>query len=147
LVSLTGAVGSPVRLSQTPSLDDNPLAAAFDGTNYLVVWDRDTRVTSWGRPIWNVCGRLVSSAGSAEGWGTFRQSVENGSRNAEVAVRSGKLRLRTIALESSQGESVRVRHGERMIEAKSRRENQRVLISLSEPVEIAAGEKLLITIG
>jgi hypothetical protein len=67
LVSLGGAAGGAIQVSSTASLDRNPVAVGFDGTNYLVVWNRDTQRTGLGRPIWNLCGRLVSSAGSVLG--------------------------------------------------------------------------------
>ncbi|HEY5915314.1 MAG TPA: hypothetical protein VJA21_32430, partial [Verrucomicrobiae bacterium] len=67
MVSRTGAAGSAFPISQSISLDYNPMAVGFDGTNYLVVWSRDTQRTSQGRPIWNLCGRFITSAGNPVG--------------------------------------------------------------------------------
>ena len=62
-----GAAGSPFQISQTTSLDQNPLAVGFDGTNYLVIWNVDTNLTSGGGPVWSLYGRLVSPTGTFPG--------------------------------------------------------------------------------
>ncbi len=67
MISRGGGKTGPVQVSTTPSLDQNPTAAAFDGTNYLVVWNRDTEYSSGGWPLWKLCGRLVSETGTALG--------------------------------------------------------------------------------
>lgn len=67
LISLAGDVGSPFPISATSSMDENPRAVAFDGTNYLAVWSRDTNYSSAGWPNWNLCGRLVSPSGAMAG--------------------------------------------------------------------------------
>jgi hypothetical protein len=66
-ISRSGVVGAPVRLDTAASLDANPLAAAFNGTDFLVVWNRSSVRTDTGRPVWNLCGRRVSSNGAALG--------------------------------------------------------------------------------
>ena len=66
LVPVSGAAGGTVQLSTTTSLDVNPLAATFDGTNYLVVWNWDTNYASGGWPDWNLGGRFVSAAGTPQ---------------------------------------------------------------------------------
>ncbi len=66
-ISSSGSAGTPFQISQTRSLDQNPLAIGFDGTNYLVVWNVDTNLTASGAPIWNLYGRLVSPTGSLLG--------------------------------------------------------------------------------
>jgi hypothetical protein len=66
-VSKSGVASRPFQISQTPSIDQNPLAVAFDGTNFLVVWNQDSQLTPFGGAIWNLYGRLVSSAGTFPG--------------------------------------------------------------------------------
>jgi hypothetical protein len=63
-VSSAGAAGAPFQISQTTSLDQNPLAAGFDGRNFLVVWNVDTSLNPDGSPIWSLYGRVVSPTGS-----------------------------------------------------------------------------------
>lgn len=67
LVSRDGASSSPFRISVTPSIDQNPLAVAFDGTNYFVVWNQDSELTPSGGALWNLYGRLVSPTGTPAG--------------------------------------------------------------------------------
>jgi hypothetical protein len=63
-VSTAGSVSSPFQISQTNSLDQNPLVVAFDGTNYLVVWNRDTQLDTNGAPVdFHLYARVVSPAG------------------------------------------------------------------------------------
>jgi hypothetical protein len=77
---------------------------------------------------------------SAEGWGSFSQKVEDGKLNATIAVRWGKLKLKTIALENTAANSVEVTVAGKSVPAKLTRDGQRVLIALSRPVEIVTGE-------
>jgi hypothetical protein len=65
--SRNGALGTPFLISQTTSASYNPLSIAFDGTNYLVVWNRDIGSGYPNPQIWNVYGRLVSPAGTFPG--------------------------------------------------------------------------------
>jgi hypothetical protein len=66
LISSSGSPGSPFQISQTTSLDSYyPLTAAFDGSNYLVVWDSDTLDDANGNGLdWTFYGRLVSPGGA-----------------------------------------------------------------------------------
>lgn len=67
LVSQNGEAVTNFVVSQTESIDENPLAAAFDGTNFFVVWNGDTNATAYntngGPTQWKLYGRLVSQAG------------------------------------------------------------------------------------
>jgi len=67
LVSQSAEAVTNFVISQTESIDQNPLAAAFDGTNYFVVWNGDTNATAYntngGPTQWKLYGRLVSQAG------------------------------------------------------------------------------------
>ena len=67
LISLSGAVGASFQLNTTPSTDMNPAAVGFDGTNFLVVWNRATNYSSGTWPEWQLCGRFVSQSGVALG--------------------------------------------------------------------------------
>jgi hypothetical protein len=64
-ISSGGSAGSPFQISQTDSLDQNPLTVAFDGTNYLVVWSKDTQVNANDVVLdWTLYGRFVSPGGA-----------------------------------------------------------------------------------
>ena len=81
---------------------------------------------------------------SAEGWGSYLQKTESGKQKAEIAVRWGKLKLKTIALDSE--ETVfRVSLGGNKVKAAFTRLEKHVLITLSQPVEITAGQTLTIS--
>jgi hypothetical protein len=67
LVAPGGGADSIFQLNTVASLEKNPVAAAFDGTNYLAVWSRATDYSSAGWPNWQMCGRLVSSSGAVLG--------------------------------------------------------------------------------
>ncbi len=84
---------------------------------------------------------------AAEGWGSFSQKIESGKLNAEIAVRWGRLKLKTIALESAGGRSVKASLDSKPVAAELVREGKRARITLAQPVEIAAGQKLEVTIA
>jgi hypothetical protein len=62
-ISTNGVPGASFVISQTPSPAYNPLAAAFDGTNFLVVWNKDISPGYPSPTEWNFYGRLVSANG------------------------------------------------------------------------------------
>ena len=78
----------------------------------------------------------------AEGWGSFAQTAAGGKLQAEITVRWGRLNLKTIALDSAEGISVHIVHEKKPLPAKLTRAGKRILISLAQPVEIKAGQKL-----
>jgi len=84
---------------------------------------------------------------SAEGWGAFAQGVEGGRRKAEITVKWGRLNLRTVALESAEGNAGAVLLGGKIAKAKLQRDGVRVLIALESPVQITAGETLEIVLS
>lgn len=84
---------------------------------------------------------------SAEGWGSYAQTLAEEKLRAEIAVKWGKLRVETIALEAERGDAVRVMHGANGVAAELTREGRRVRIRLKEPVELAAGEKLVVVLA
>lgn len=83
---------------------------------------------------------------SAEGWGAFAQKMENGNLKAELAVRWGRLKLKTIALEKSEAASVRASWQSNNLPATFAHDGKRVVVTLEQGVEIAAGQALEISI-
>ena len=67
LISRNGSVNGPFEISQTNSPSFNPVAVAYDGTNFLVVWNRDIGPGYPSSPNWNIDGRLVSPNGNFVG--------------------------------------------------------------------------------
>jgi non-lysosomal glucosylceramidase len=84
---------------------------------------------------------------SAEGWGTYSQQMKVSEFQAEIAVKWGKLAVKTIALEVEHGSSVHVTSGGKILASQLKREGKRVRITLSDGVEIAAGESLHINVS
>jgi hypothetical protein len=66
-VSRNGVAGSLFQINQTDSTDQNPLAVAFDGTNYLVAWNWDVGSGEGAVDNWDIYGRLVSQTGAFPG--------------------------------------------------------------------------------
>jgi hypothetical protein len=83
---------------------------------------------------------------AAEGWGTYSQQIENGSLTATLDVRHGQLQLTTIALEHDGGSQVTVKLGDTTLPATVKRDGKRVHITLGTPIEITAGNKLVVSI-
>jgi len=63
LVFPSGAVGTPFAISQTVSLEQDPLSVVFNGTNYLVVWNFENPNLN----IYDIYGRFVTPAGTCLG--------------------------------------------------------------------------------
>ena len=83
---------------------------------------------------------------SAEGWGSFSQQIETGKFTAEIVVRWGTLKLKTIALQNDAVSSAKMALNGKAVASRVRRDGKKVLLTLDKPVEIAAGEKLEITL-
>jgi non-lysosomal glucosylceramidase len=83
---------------------------------------------------------------SAEGWGSYSQKADSGRFKARIAVRFGKLRLKTLALEFSTGNALRAAVGNSVVSAKLVRDGRRVLVTLAEPLDISAGQTLEIEV-
>jgi uncharacterized protein (DUF608 family) len=84
---------------------------------------------------------------SAEGWGSYAQKVEDGSRMAEIAVRWGRLKLRTFTWAGGPGSRVQVSRGAQTLPATLTRAEGRVVVSLQSAVDLAAGETLKIVVA
>jgi hypothetical protein len=67
-ISRSGSPGNLFQISETSSEDQNPLAVAFDGTNYFAVWSWDPPPeTGLTVTNWDLYGRLVSQTGTFPG--------------------------------------------------------------------------------
>lgn len=84
---------------------------------------------------------------AAEGWGSFSQRIQNGKLTAGIDVRHGHLSLVSIALESAGGDKVSVKLGDTVLPATMKRDGKRLIITLGAPVEIPAGEKLVVSVS
>jgi len=84
---------------------------------------------------------------AAEGWGSYSQKIENGKLTATIAMRWGKLPLKTITLENAAANSVQVVLAGKSVTARLTRDGRRVSITLNQPVEIAANATLKIIIS
>jgi uncharacterized repeat protein (TIGR03803 family) len=68
LISKSGIAGSAFQISTTSSTDFNPLAVAFDGANFFVVWPWDPPPETFQTVTnWDLRGRLVSQTGTFPG--------------------------------------------------------------------------------
>ena len=59
---------------------------------------------------------------SAEGWGTFSQKANPGKLQAQITLHSGKLSLKTVALEFAGPDTARVTLGENVLPATTTRQ-------------------------
>jgi hypothetical protein len=87
---------------------------------------------------------------SAEGWGTFSQKTGPTAFNAEVAIKWGKLRLRSLSLELLQnlpGSRVKVTADGRAIAIKEAQSGTRLTISFNDWVELGANQRLEVEVG
>ena len=84
---------------------------------------------------------------SAEGWGTFEMKAEGGRQNAELQMKWGKLRLKSLSLPAPKNgsvESVKVTIDGKPVSAKASIENQKLLVRLADEQTLAAGQKLTV---
>jgi hypothetical protein len=85
---------------------------------------------------------------AAEGWGTFAQKRSADRFAASIAVRHGRLVLRTLGFDCPSGHSATVTlAGVEQPVALSRDADGRTLITLAAPVEISSGQTLSLTIN
>jgi uncharacterized protein (DUF608 family) len=84
---------------------------------------------------------------SAEGWGTFVQKIEGGKLTAEIAVRWGSLKVKTIALQADAASSAQVFCAGKPVGARLQREANRIRLALHQPATIVAGEKIAIELS
>jgi len=85
---------------------------------------------------------------SADGWGTFRQTISDKNHEAEIELRLGTLHVRTLALATAaEPRIVTVTVAGDKAANEHRMENGRLLITLTDPARIEAGEKINIAIS
>ncbi|MHC4519085.1 MAG: GH116 family glycosyl hydrolase, partial [Planctomycetota bacterium] len=87
---------------------------------------------------------------SAEGWGHFAQKREKNQLKAELEVRWGSLKLKTIALEVEKGHKpngASARAGSEKVPVNLALDNQRVTLTMDATLTIAKGEKLELEIS
>jgi PKD repeat protein len=66
-ISTNGTQGNAFVISQTPTPSYDPCCAAFDGTNFMVVWSKNIGLGYPNPDIWNLYGRVLSADGSFPG--------------------------------------------------------------------------------
>ncbi len=82
---------------------------------------------------------------AAEGWGTFSQTRQAQGQKETIAVKYGKLRLRTLAFEIAEGFSpsgATFAIKGKKLEAPIKVEGRRVMVTLPEETVIIAGESM-----
>jgi hypothetical protein len=80
---------------------------------------------------------------AAEGWGTYQQKTEGGARTAELTVRWGSLRVRTMSLAApTKPKSVRVTVNGNPVDATHRWDRQRLVIELATDQNITEDGQL-----
>ena len=84
---------------------------------------------------------------SAEGWGSFSQKTAQGRTTGELAVRWGKLRVRTLALAAAGAKAVQVTLNGKALAATHNLEGSRLLITLNAPANLSADDKLEVTVS
>ena len=84
---------------------------------------------------------------SAEGWGTFSQQSETTNLKAQIAVKWGTLRLKTIAFNFPAATSARVMLDGKPIQATVAKVASQVTLTFAEDVLVAAGQALEIRLA
>jgi hypothetical protein len=87
---------------------------------------------------------------TCEGWGTFVQKRTGGSQRAIILVKSGRLRVKTLALEVAENvqmQSAQVVVAGRAVLATMDRNERRVLVKFETEVVVNAGESLDVTLA
>jgi len=82
---------------------------------------------------------------SAEGWGTYHQQIDGAQTRAELTVRWGTLRVKSISLATpSQPTSVRVTVNNKSVDTSQRWEKGRLLVELGQEHRLGPDESLVI---
>ena len=82
---------------------------------------------------------------TAQGWGSFSQTANGDAMTAEIALKFGGLRLKTLALQlpdGVKGKTVKVTHNGHAVSSSTLVENGRLLVTLKIDVSLQAGQKL-----
>lgn len=85
----------------------------------------------------------------AEGWGTYSQKDDGGKRKAEIALKWGKLRVKTISLAVTDAKpgNVKVAVKGKAVDSKFEVKGGKAVITLAADVVINAGESLEAVVG
>ena len=87
---------------------------------------------------------------AADCWGSFAQSRTDEGMTADVRVKHGQLKLRTLALvprDAARMKSVRVEHDGAPVEATLKREGSRVVVATAGEVTVKAGQALRVVVS
>jgi hypothetical protein len=80
---------------------------------------------------------------SAEGWGVYRQRIDDTRQESEIELKRGALRVRTLVLAPpKKARSVKVSVGDREVASNHQVREDRLWITLAEPIRLNAGEKI-----
>jgi non-lysosomal glucosylceramidase len=86
---------------------------------------------------------------AAESWGTFSQKRQPGAAQYEIAVRWGRLNVRTLALQmeaDAKPKTVRVTRAGQELPAQIDAQDGRLRITLREPIAVSAGESIQVEV-
>ena len=83
---------------------------------------------------------------AAEGWGTFAQKRTGKTLRAEVHLRYGRLRLKTLALQGDYSK-LTAKVGGKSVPAAVRVENEHTVITFGPEIVLAAGQRLTVTLA
>ena len=93
-------------------------------------------------------GNFKAPFTTAEGWGTFSQRIVADRHQAEVHLKYGKLRLRSLALAvAGHPERVEVSLNGKLIKAQHALDGSRLLITLTDSVELGKDANLKVSIS
>lgn len=84
---------------------------------------------------------------SAEGWGSFSQTIAQGKTTAALALHWGKLRVNTLTLGLAAAAAVQVTLNGKALAAKLGTDGSRLLITLDAAADLAADDKLEVSIS
>lgn len=82
---------------------------------------------------------------AAEGWGSYRQKVDHGRLQAELAIHWGRLRLTSLSLRQPEGvtvQQVRVRLAREEVPARLTRQGEKLEVRFDPPCRTEAGQTL-----
>jgi hypothetical protein len=87
---------------------------------------------------------------TAEGWGTFSQAATGGTFESKIALKSGKLRVRTLALSAPEGfaaKGVQVKAAGRAVPSRVEQAGSLVMIALGKDVSVRAGQAIEVLVS
>lgn len=94
--------------------------------------------------------RFMGPFTAAEGWGSFSQTRDGAKQTERIAVRYGRLRVKTLTFAVAEGRTplgATVRLGNQTMKASLQTTGARVLVTLAQEVTIKSGETLEVTLA